>query len=153
MHQIVHNLIKILTVTSLISLVSNTTASPFVHEFSNPSFSGNAGQHWLTIEDKLFKKKEDLKNQREAKLEKEKALAEKTNVAKFFKNVEARIYAQLSKQMVDQMFGETSSTSGTVEIEGNTITYLKDGDSVTLTVVNENGQTTEIVLPINSFTF
>ena len=102
---------------------------------------------------RIFKKKQELKDKARAKAEKELALKEKTNVAKFFKNVEARIYAQLSKQLVDEMFGETSSTSGTVEIEGNTITYLKDGTNVTLTVVNEDGNTTEIILPINSFTF
>jgi hypothetical protein len=149
MHQIAHNLIKVLITASL----SSTVASPLVHEFSNPSFNGNAGQHWLSIEEKLFKKKQEIKDRERAKVEKDLALLGKTNIAKFFKNVEARIYAQLSKQLVDQMFGETSSTSGTVEIEGNTITYLKDGENVTLTVVNETGQTTEMILPINSFTF
>ena len=149
MLRIAHNLIKILIAISL----SSVSASPFTHEFSNPSFNGNAGAHWLTIEEKIFKKKQELKDKARAKAEKELALKEKTNVAKFFKNVEARIYAQLSKQLVDEMFGETSSTSGTVEIEGNTITYLKDGTNVTLTVVNEDGNTTEIILPINCFTF
>jgi len=144
-----NNLIKILIVTSL----SNAYASPLIHEFSNPSFSGNAGQHWLSIEDKLFKKKQELKDKATAQAEKEAALTEKTNLAKFFKNVEARIYAQLSKQLVDNMFGETSSNSGTVEVEGNTITYVKDDSNVTLTVVDETGKTTEIVMPINSFTF
>jgi len=149
MLRIAHNLIKILITASL----SNAIASPLVHVFSNPSFNGNAGQHWLAIEEKLFKKKQEIRDRERAKVEKDLALLEKTNIAKFFKNVEARIYAQLSKQLVDQMFGETSSTSGTVEIEGNTITYLKDGENVTLTVVNEDGNTTEIILPINSFTF
>jgi hypothetical protein len=149
MRQVIHNLIKTLIVISL----SNVIASPFTHEFSNPSFQGNAGAHWLSIEEKLLKKKAEIKSKAEAEAEREEALKNKTNVAKFFKNVEARIYAQLSKQLVDQMFGEDSSNSGTVEIEGNTITYLKDGTNVTLTVVNEDGATTEIILPINSFTF
>jgi len=148
MRRIVHNLIRTLIVTSSVAI-----ASPFTHEFSNPSFQGNAGSHWLSIEEKLLKKKESIRDKAKAKAEKEAALKEKTNVAKFFKNVEARIYAQLSKQLVDQMFGEDNATSGTVEIEGNTITYLKDGSNVTLTVVNEDGNTTEIILPINSFTF
>ena len=41
------------------------------------------------------------------------------------KNVESRIYAQLSKQLVDSMFGEDASTSGTVTFEGTTISYTK----------------------------
>ena len=51
------------------------------------------------------------------------------------------------------MFGETSSTTGTVTVEGNTITYIKTDDSIVLTVVNEDGTTTEMTLPVNSFTF
>jgi len=93
------------------------------------------------------------KDRERAKVEKELALANKSNLKKFFANVEARIYANLSKQLVDNMFGEDSSTSGTVTIEGNSITYLKTGDSIILTVVNEDGTTTEMTLPVNSFTF
>jgi hypothetical protein len=107
----------------------------------------------LSIEEKLLKKKAEVKNKKDAATEREAALAKKTNVAKFFKNVEARIYAQLSKQLVDQMFGETSQSAGTIEIEGNTLTYIKDGDNVTLTVVSEDGTATTLIIPINSFTF
>ena len=149
MLRIAHNLIKILIAISL----SSVSASPFTHEFSNPSFNGNAGTHWLSIEEKLLKKKEMYKDRERAKVEKELALANKSNLKKFFANVEARIYANLSKQLVDNMFGEDSSTSGTVTIEGNSITYLKTGDSIILTVVNEDGTTTEMTLPVNSFTF
>jgi hypothetical protein len=148
MRRVIHNLIKTLIVIS-----SAAVASPFTHEFSNPSFQGNAGSHWLSIEEKLLKKKAEVKNKKDAATEREAALAKKTNVAKFFKNVEARIYAQLSKQLVDQMFGETSQSAGTIEIEGNTLTYIKDGDNVTLTVVSEDGTATTLIIPINSFTF
>jgi len=148
MRRVIHNLIKTLIVIS-----SAAVASPFTHEFSNPSFQGDAGSHWLSIEEKLLKKKAEVKNKKDAATEREAALAKKTNVAKFFKNVEARIYAQLSKQLVDQMFGETSQSAGTIEIEGNTLTYIKDGDNVTLTVVSEDGTATTLIIPINSFTF
>ena len=149
MRQVMHNLIKTLIVISL----SNVIASPFTHEFSNPSFTGNAGAHWLSIEEKLLKKKEMFADRKRAEVEKALALSNKSNLKKFFANVEARIYANLSKQLVDQMFGETSSTTGTVTVEGNTITYIKTDDSIVLTVVNEDGTTTEMTLPVNSFTF
>ena len=69
------------------------------------------------------------------------------------KNVESRIYAQLSKQLVDSMFGEDSGTSGTVTFEGTTISYLKDSENVALTILDANGSETIITVPIGDFTF
>ena len=69
------------------------------------------------------------------------------------KNVESRIYAQLSKQLVDSMFGEDAGESGSVTFEGTTISYVKSSDEVTLTIVEANGSTTVITVPIGDFTF
>ena len=71
---------------------------------------------------------------------------------KFLKNVESRIYATLSKQMVDAMFADCSTncaTTGTAEIEGSTITWTKDPTtgSISLEVVEEDGSTTTITIP------
>lgn len=69
------------------------------------------------------------------------------------KNVESRIYAQLSKQLVDSMFGETASETGTVTFEGTTISYVKSSDTVDLTIVSPDGSTTNITVPVGDFTF
>ena len=69
------------------------------------------------------------------------------------KNVESRIYAQLSKQLVDSMFGEDVSSTGTVTFEGTTISYVKTEETVELTIVDPNGSTTVITVPIGDFTF
>jgi hypothetical protein len=69
------------------------------------------------------------------------------------KNVESRIYAQLSKQLVDSMFGETASSSGTVTFEGTTISYIKGTETIELTIVDPNGSTTVITVPVGDFTF
>ena len=69
------------------------------------------------------------------------------------KNVESRIYAQLSKQLVDSMFGENAGTSGTVTFEGTTISYTKSTDTVELTIVSPDGTSTVITVPIGDFTF
>ena len=79
--------------------------------------------------------------------------AANTNLSKFMKNVESRIYAQLSKQLVDSMFGENSGEAGTVTFEGTTISYVKDTEDVTLTIVDTNGSQTVISVPIGDFTF
>ena len=78
---------------------------------------------------------------------------ENTTLARFLRNLESRIYAQLSRQLVENLFGETPSTEGTINLEGNTITYTSDGEFITLKITDADGNTTEITLPIGSFTF
>jgi hypothetical protein len=69
--------------------------------------------------------------------------------------VESRIYAQLSKQMVDNMFTADGSTSGTATIEGATIYWNKDvsTDTITITVTEADGSLTEIAVPLTGFGF
>jgi len=55
--------------------------------------------------------------------------------------------------LVENLFGETKSESGTIELEGNTIQYISDGEYITLTVTDADGNETIITLPIGSFTF
>ena len=124
------------------------------HQFKSPSFTGNGySSHMLTIENQEFSRKKALKEKKEA-AERQAARDEaNTNLSKFMKNVESRIYAQLSKQLVDSMFGEDAGESGTVTFEGTTISYVKSSDEVTLTIVETNGSTTVITVPIGDFTF
>ena len=61
--------------------------------------------------------------------------------------------AQLSRQLVENLFGETRSESGILELEGNTIEYSVDGDFITLKITDADGNETIITLPIGSFTF
>ena len=81
--------------------------------------------------------------------------AENTTLARFIRNLESRIFAQLSRQLVDNLFGETPSTSGTLELMGNTIEYSvsADGLFITLIITTPDGVVTEITLPIGTFTF
>ena len=129
-------------------------AGQLTHQFKSPAFTGNGySSHMLTIENQEFSRKKALKEKKEA-AERQAARDEaNTNLSKFMKNVESRIYAQLSKQLVDSMFGETASTSGTVTFEGTEISYVKTSDEVELTIVEANGSTTVITVPIGDFTF
>lgn len=128
--------------------------SDLVHTWKSPSFSGNGySAHALTIENQEFSRKKAIREKKEA-AERQRIRDEaNTNLSKFMKNVESRIYAQLSKQLVDSMFGEDASTSGTVTFEGTTISYTKDSETVELTIVDPNGSTTVITVPIGDFTF
>tara|TARA_R100001163_G_scaffold64328_1_gene58299 strand:- start:751 stop:1236 length:486 start_codon:yes stop_codon:yes gene_type:complete len=129
-------------------------ADTITHEFKNPSFSGiNTSSHYLTIENQEFNRKMSIKEEIKALQEQIERDKENTTLARFIRNLESRIYAQLSRQLVENLFGETPSTEGTLTLEGNTIKYsIKDG-IITLVITDADGNITEIQLPIGDFSF
>jgi hypothetical protein len=156
--------IMVLVVTFTLTLLTTSIlASDLVHEFKNPAFSGNGySNHVLSVDQLQSQRKKD--NEAEAKSEAAAAeRAEKnTTINKFIANVESRIYANLSKQLVDNMFGTscdssvtTCPTSGTSEIEGATIYWVKDTTTevITLTITDANGTVTTMSVPIGDFVF
>ena len=133
----------------------NAAAAELVHTFQSPAFIPGNGysQHVLTIHQLEESKKKELKAQEQAAIDKAEAAKKNTNLYKFMTNVEARIYAQLSKQLADQLFAEGSATSGHLDFQGTNISWVKTGTDVTLTIVEPNGSRTEITVPIASFSF
>jgi len=135
-------------------VVLSVQADEITHKFKNPSFSGeNTSSHYLTIENQEFNRKEAIREEIKAYVEDLEREAENTTLARFIRNLESRIYAQLSRQLVDSLFGETASDFGVLELEGNTIEYRVEDDKVTLIITDEEGNTTEITVPLGSFTF
>lgn len=129
-------------------------ADQMVFKFKSPSFSGQAtSSHYLTIENQTFNRKQAIKEEIKAYKDELERDAQNTTLARFIRNLESRIYAQLSRQLVDNLFGETPQTSGVLELEGNTIEYETEGDTITLTITDADGGTTTITVPIGSFTF
>ena len=135
-------------------------ASELTHEFKNPSFSGNGySTHVLSIEQLQYSRKNDVKEEQRRIEGQKKREEENTTINKFIKNVESRIYANLSKQLVDNMFGESCSgecpTSGTATIEGDTIYWVKDTTTeiITLTVTGQDGTVTTMSIPMGDFNF
>jgi hypothetical protein len=126
-----------------------------IHNFQSPAFIPGNGfsQHVLTIYQMEENKKKEIKAEEAAAIAKAEAAAKQTNLSKFLVNVEARIYAQLSKQLADQMFSEGGGTSGSMNFQGTNISWVKTGTDVTLTIIEPNGGRTEITVPIASFAF
>tara|TARA_R100001443_G_scaffold95179_1_gene101615 strand:- start:38 stop:526 length:489 start_codon:yes stop_codon:yes gene_type:complete len=125
-----------------------------VFKFKSPSFSGlNTSQHYLTIENQQFSRKQAIEDDKQALLDEAEREANNSTLARFIRNLESRVYAKLSSQLVESLFGENPQTSGSIELEGNTIEYEVDEEYITLTVTDENGETTTIIFPLNSFTF
>jgi hypothetical protein len=123
-------------------------------KFKSPSFSGlNTSQHYLTIENQQFSRKQAIEDDKQALLDEAEREANNSTLARFIRNLESRVYAKLSSQLVESLFGENPQTSGSIELEGNTIEYEVDDEYITLTVTDEKGETTTITFPLNSFTF
>ena len=123
--------------------------------FKSPSFSGvGTSSHYLTIDSQEVSKKDALKAEIKALADAAKREEENTTLARFIKNFESRVYAQLSRQLVDQLFGENPATEGTFQLFDNLITWTSDGISITMTIFNEGtGETTTITIPIGDFGF
>ena len=147
---------KITTVLAAIVIAVSATAGELTHEFKNPSFSGNGySNHVLALEQLRYQRQKEITEKLESEAAKAKREEEQTTLNKFLNNVESRIYANLSKQMVDNMFTNDGSTSGTASIEGATIYWVKDvsTDTISITVTEADGSTTEIAVPLSGFGF
>jgi len=129
-------------------------ASELVHQFSSPAFSGQGySAHVLTIEQLETQRRQKIKDEKQAAIDKAERDAKNTTLAKFIVNLESRIYAQLSKQLADNMFGESGKNTGTLDFQGSNITWFKNGDTVKLTILDITGNRTEVTVPIASFSF
>jgi len=125
-----------------------------VHKFKSPSFSGiNTSSHYLTIQNQEFNRKAALKAEIKALQDQIERDKENTTLARFIRNLESRIYSQLSRQLVENLFGETPSDFGTLTLEGNTIVYKVEDGIITLTITDSDGNSTTISLPVGNFTF
>ena len=145
-------IISLVMVLSIFAL--NINADEIVHKFKNPSFSvNNTSSHYLTIENQEFNRKEALKAEIKALKEAAEREENNTTLARFIRNLESRIYAQLSRQLVENLFGENPKTEGILELLGNIIEYWVVDGMITLKITDEDGNVTTITLPIGDFTF
>ncbi len=148
--------IAVLMILLIVPTISNADLG---WGFKSPAFNGNGySTHVLTTEQLQHNRKEDQKDAADAEARRIARELENTTLNKFVKNLESRIYATLSKQMVDNMFaacGDSCASSGTTEIEGSTIYWSKDTTTgeITLTITNDDGTTTITIPGAGDFTF
>jgi hypothetical protein len=146
--------IKIACITGLLTSIAAIAAPQPDYVFKSPSFNGiGYSSHVLTIENQEYTRQNSVKKDIQAALDKAKADKANTNISKFMNNLESRIYAQISQNLATAMFANGGSNSGTLNFEGNTIFWTKDGTSVTLQVTDSVGNTTIVVVPLGQFQF
>jgi len=150
-----------LVVWLMACVVVPAQADQLVHKFKSPSFSGiGTGAHYLTIENQEKSRKDKIRDDIESALKAAEREESNSTINKFIRNLESRIYAQISKGLVDSMFCDpatvvecTGSDSGDFTIEGNNVSYQivlnEDGlEVMRLTIVDPDGSVTEIEIPI-----
>lgn len=149
----------ILTVIFLL-FTFKAEAGELTHQFHSPAFSGNGySTHVLTIDQLETQRKQKIKDGEQAAIEKAEREDKATNIYKFKNNLESRIYAQLSKQIADALFGEDSGLADTTwqEVEspfGDTIKWKRENDIVYVEIYDSNGNlASEFQTPVGDFAF
>ena len=171
-------MVRLKALLILLTLTTICQASELTFGFKNPSFSGTGwSSHVLSIEQLQFQREEGVKDDATAAEKAAARAAGNTTLAKFVTNVESRIFANLSKQMVDNMFG-TNCTPSDPDVaddiecpdeglatlpDGSTVHWIKDEDAtdesgapaptITLTVTDATGTITTLIVPVGDFKF
>jgi len=113
----------------------------------------------LTIHQLEKQRKDEIKDAAVAKQKEEERAKKSTNIYKFQNNLESRIYAQLSKQISDKLFGEEASQVDTEWVEsttpfGDTVSWRRLSDTIYVQVTNSNGDVImESTTPVGEFAF
>jgi len=145
-----------------LTLASVVNASELVHKFGSPSFNGQGqSAHYLTIDEQERTRRIKIYEDAQSALEDAEREADNTVLAKFIRNLESRIYSTLAKDISESLFNyDTIPTGGdpvmgSINLEGNQLTWINDGTTITL-IIEEfvDGvlvSTTEIVIPVGDF--
>jgi hypothetical protein len=157
---------KILVTLSLCMAAASSQAE-LVHQFKNPAFNGvGFSSHILTIDSIEKSRRDAIEADKKAAIAKAEAELLNTPLNRFMSLFQSQVYAQLATQLSNNLFqnkcaaadggtipGCTNPSTGNFLLDGNTVTWAKANDRVTLTVVDVKGTVTTVVVPIASFSF
>ena len=158
---------KKILVTLSLCLSASLSQAELVQQFKNPAFSGiGFSSHVLTIDSIEKSRKDAIEADKKSAIAKAEAELLNTPLNRFMSLFQSQIYAQLATQLSNNLFtnkcsaadgtaipGCVNPTTGTFALDGNTVTWAKANDKVTLTVVDAKGTVTTVVVPIASFSF
>ena len=157
--------LKMLAIAAVLACA--TANAELVQQFKNPSFSGvGFSSHVLTIDSIEKSRKDAIEADKKSAIAKAEAELLNTPLNRFMSLFQSQIYAQLATQLSNNLFtnkcaaadgsavpGCVNPTTGNFLLDGNTVTWSKANDKVTLTVVDAKGTVTTVVVPIASFSF
>jgi len=141
----------------------SATTDELVQTFKSPSFSGvGLSAHYLTIENQEKNRRDTIREDIASELRALEREADNTTVARFLRNLESRIFANLSKQLVDNMFDDNIINDyGSFVLEDNVVEYQRMlctetmdctvGEMVlVLTITDAEGSVTTITIPVGT---
>jgi curli production assembly/transport component CsgF len=126
------------TPVMLLSVSAPVFAQDIVYAPINPSFGGNPfnSAHLLGIANA----QNDFKDP--------KAASSGSQADIFSRQLQSRLLSALSSQIVDAIFGENPQQRGTIQFGGQTISFVRGLEEVTLTITDDGtGEVTTIVIP------
>ena len=158
---------KKILVTLSLCVSATVSQAELVQQFKNPAFSGiGFSSHVLTIDSIEKSRKDAIEADKKSAIAKAEAELLNTPLNRFMSLFQSQIYAQLATQLSNNLFtnkcsaadgtaipGCVNPTTGSFALDGNTVTWAKANDKVTLTVVDAKGTVTTVVVPIASFSF
>jgi hypothetical protein len=158
---------KKILVTLSLCLCASISQAELVHQFKNPAFSGiGFSSHVLTIDSIEKSRKDAIEADKKATIARAEAELLNTPLNRFMGLFQSQVYAQLATQLSNNLFtnkcsapdgtaipGCVNPTTGNFALDGNTVTWAKANDKVTLTVVDVKGSVTKVIVPIASFSF
>jgi len=119
--------------------VSPAAAQDLVYTPISPTFGGNSfnSAHLLGIANA----QNDYKDPSAASSSSQQDL--------FARQLQSRLLSALSSQLIDAIFGENPQERGTFSIGGQTVSFFRDLDTVTINITNDaTGEVTTIVVPL-----
>jgi hypothetical protein len=157
---------RTLVLAGILLLATNAKAE-LVHQFKNPAFSGiGYSSHVLTIDSIEKSRRDAIEADKKAAIAKAEAELLNTPLNRFMGLFQSQVYAQLATQLSNNLFTNRCATAdgtaipgcvnpdtGNFVLDGNTVTWRKANDKVTLTVVDAKGTVTTVIVPIASFSF
>ena len=151
----------------VLTLAVSAVSAELVQQFKNPAFSGiGFSSHVLTIDSIEKSRRDAIEADKKSAIAKAEAELLNTPLNRFMSLFQSQVYAQLATQLSNNLFtnkcsaadgtaipGCVNPTTGNFVLDGNTVTWVKANDKVTLTVVDAKGNRTTVVVPIASFSF
>ena len=122
----------------LLNISAPVFAQDIVYAPINPSFGGNPfnSAHLLGVANA----QNDFKDP--------KAATSGSQADIFSRQLQSRLLSALSSQIVDAIFGENPQQRGTIQFGGQTISFVRGLEEVTLTITDDGtGEVTTIVIP------
>ena len=152
---------KLLLTVLLFITATTAIASDLTFDFKSPAFNGvGYSSHVLTIEQLEANRKQKIKDDAKADADEAERDYKSTNAYKFKNNLESRIYATLSKQIADNMFGEGATIVDDTWYEsetpfGDNVKWKRGTDDrIYVVITDSNGDTVaEFDVPVGEFAF